>query len=250
MGSIRVVRGGDIPVAPTAASTDRWTRRVLELNDRIAINVVRNEPGAISGWHHHGDHVGCVYVVRGRLRIEWGADGRNVSDVTAGDFYVISANTVHRETNPGPEEQLVVAFVMGEGPRFVEVDRPGSEAGSVRVIRHGEIPAGPSSHGMTRRVSDAGETVSIAEAGNAPGSRSGWHDHAQRTTCVYVVRGQIRVEWGAGGRKSADLAAGDFYVIDPETIHREGNPGSADNLIVGFYLGAGPKVVDVDGPAA
>src|SRR5205085_3860059 len=33
--------------------------------------LVHTEPGASSGWHHHGDHETSLYVVRGQLRLEF-----------------------------------------------------------------------------------------------------------------------------------------------------------------------------------
>ncbi len=65
---------------------------------------------------------------------------------------------------------------------------------------------------------------------------------------MYVVKGNVRIEWGPGGREKADLESGDFYVISPSTIHREGNPGAAENCWVGFLVGSGREVVNVDGP--
>lgn len=256
MGSIIVVRGGDIPSASAGVSTEKWTRRVIDVNDLITINKARNGPRAISAWHHHGDNTGYVYVLHGQLRIEWGPGGRNVAEVGAGDFYVISPNTIHREANPGSGEQALIAFAVGRHPKFVNVDAPepdgaaAGSAGAVHVVRRDDIPSGPSSHGMVRRMIDVADTIALAEARNAPETTSSWHHHGQRTTCVYVVQGQAHLDWGPGGREQAELSAGDFYVILPDTIHREGNPGARDQLIAGFYLGPGPKIVNVSGPEA
>jgi uncharacterized RmlC-like cupin family protein len=107
------------------------------------------------------------------------------------------------------------------------------------------MPAGPATEAMTRTLAAVDETISAVAARSAPQTISGWHHHGSHTTCVYVVRGRTRIEWGPGGRESAEVSAGDFYVISPNTIHREGNPGSEDQVIVGFQLGSGPVVVNV-----
>jgi mannose-6-phosphate isomerase-like protein (cupin superfamily) len=65
-----------------------------------------------------------------------------------------------------------------------------------------------------------------------------------------LLQGQLRLECGAGGRESVDVSAGDFYVIFPNTIHREQNPGTEDQVLIAFYLGSGPTVVNVDAPEA
>ncbi len=120
--------------------------------------------------------------------------------------------------------------------------------GSVRATRGAEVPAGPATPGMTRKLLEVDRQLSLAQVQCAPQATSAWHHHGEHTACVYVVRGQLRIEWGPGGCESVDLAAGDFYVVSPNTIHREGNPASDEQEIVAFYLGSGPSVVNVDGP--
>ena len=253
MGPVRIARSSDVRSGTAGLSTAKWVRRVADVDDRISINEARNEPQAISLWHNHGENTGYVYVLRGSVRLEWGPGGRNAAELAGGDFYVISPNTIHRESNPGTEDQVLMAFVVGSGPKFVNVDgaepeKGSARKGSIRVIRGADIPAGPKSHGMTRKLADLDEFTSLAEARNAPETRSAWHHHGDRTACAYVAQGQARLEWGRGGREHADLAAGDFYVIPPGTIHREGNPGREDQRLVAFYLGRGATVVNVDGP--
>lgn len=88
---------------------DLWSGRAL------------TEPGATSGWHHHGDHDSVAYVVRGAFRVET-ADG--VVDGRPGDFLHIPAHTVHRESNPTSEPAEVVLVRRGTGPVVVNVDGP------------------------------------------------------------------------------------------------------------------------------
>jgi uncharacterized RmlC-like cupin family protein len=256
MSWIRIIRDQDFTPGPAETSTEKWPRRLIDVDDRITITKARNKAGAISAWHHHGQNTTCVYVLRGTVRIEWGPDGRETADVDAGDFYFIAPNAVHRESNPGSDDQMLIAFITGEHPRFINVDEPepepraGQKKGAIRVIRARNLKEGPESRGMTRRLADVDEGLSLAEARNEPQTLSGWHHHGEGTTCVYLAQGNTRLEWGAGGRESADLTAGDCYVIYPQAIHREGNPGPGPQLIVGFYLGEGPRVVNVDGPGA
>jgi uncharacterized RmlC-like cupin family protein len=87
--------------------------------------VVHTEPGATSGWHHHGDHETSLYVVRGRMRLEFGPGGRQVAEAGAGDFLHVPAGTVHRESNPsGTEPSLAVIARAGTGVPTVNVDGP------------------------------------------------------------------------------------------------------------------------------
>ena len=120
--------------------------------------------------------------------------------------------------------------------------------GSVRVVRGSEIHAGPATEGLDRYLAEVDELVTVGGARSAPHTMSGWHHHGDHTTCVYVVQGQVRIEWGPGGREGVDLSSGDFYVISPNTIHREGNPGSEEDEYLGFWVGSGTIAVNVEGP--
>jgi uncharacterized RmlC-like cupin family protein len=86
--------------------------------------VVTTEAGAISGWHHHGDHETSLYVVAGRLRLEFGAGGAELIDAGPGDFVHVPAGAVHRESNPDDEPSTAVIARAGEGPPTINVDGP------------------------------------------------------------------------------------------------------------------------------
>jgi uncharacterized RmlC-like cupin family protein len=86
--------------------------------------VVRTEPGGTSGWHHHGDHETSLYVVAGRLRLEFGPGGEQVVDAGPGDFVHVPAGTVHRESNPDDQPSTAVIARAGEGPPTINVDGP------------------------------------------------------------------------------------------------------------------------------
>ncbi|WP_372592540.1 cupin domain-containing protein, partial [Guyparkeria sp.] len=137
------------------------------MDDRITVYAARNDPRALSAWHHHGENVACVYVMEGKLRIEWGPDERDSAELAAGDFYVIAPGAIHREANPGAEDHLLVGFAVGSGPKFFDVDGPAAAAGSVRegppvrVCRAGDMVAGPSSEGMTRAIGDIDDEISV-----------------------------------------------------------------------------------------
>ena len=82
------------------------------------------EPGAESGWHHHGDHETLLYQVSGRMRLESGPGGRDVVESRPGDFVLVPAHTVHRESNPGGEVSTVVVARAGTGVVTVNVAGP------------------------------------------------------------------------------------------------------------------------------
>ena len=89
------------------------------------VGIATTQPGLVSGWHHHGGHDTIVYVLSGRLAIEFGEGGRQAVQVAAGDFLVIPSGLVHREGTPtGDASESVVIRAGGDGPPTIEVDGP------------------------------------------------------------------------------------------------------------------------------
>lgn len=111
-----------------AAEDTRQTAGMQRLEATLAEEVraveVHTAPGMVSGWHHHGDHATYGWVVSGRLRFESGPGGREVVDVGPGDFFFVPPHTVHRESNPTDEGQVLVGLRVGSGPTVVNVDGP------------------------------------------------------------------------------------------------------------------------------
>ena len=86
--------------------------------------TVVTEPGAVSGWHHHGEHESTIYVVRGSLHMEFGPGGGTSFDAVAGDLVHVPAGAVHRESNPEQHSSLLVVVRCGTGPPTTNVDGP------------------------------------------------------------------------------------------------------------------------------
>jgi quercetin dioxygenase-like cupin family protein len=100
---------------------------------------------------------------------------------------------------------------------------------------------------MARREAVTGDTR-ILSVRTQPGSISGWHHHAAYATYGYVVAGRLRLESGPDGRTVDEAGPGDYFVIPPQTVHREGNPADDEQVIVGFRVGSGVTVVNVESP--
>ena len=120
---IRLVRGSERQL-PQAAQTLGMAREQAFAEGGRWVGFVRVEPGMVSGWHHHGDHESYLFVVSGRSRFEFGPGGSQVVEAEAGDFLHVPARLVHRESNPGDDEQTLVVFRVGHGPPLVNVDGP------------------------------------------------------------------------------------------------------------------------------
>ena len=85
---------------------------------------VTTDAGAVSGWHHHGEHESTIYVLSGALRMEFGPGGRDVLDAGAGDFLYVPPHAVHREGNPTAARSVIVVVRGGTGPPVINVDGP------------------------------------------------------------------------------------------------------------------------------
>jgi uncharacterized RmlC-like cupin family protein len=118
---VRVVRGGEL--APADPTPGMRRERAFE-TDGMWTGVVRTEPGATSGWHHHGDHDTTIYLVDGAMRLEFGPGGGQAVDAGPGDFVLVPKHTVHREANPTDGRSTAVVVRAGTGPPTVNVDGP------------------------------------------------------------------------------------------------------------------------------
>ena len=117
-GPVRVIRSNELV---DADPTDGMSRsRAFEAPGLWAGRVV-TAPGAVSGWHHHDVNETSLYVVSGVMRLEFeGYDGH--VDAAAGDFVLVPAHTVHRESNPTVEASVAVIARAGGGVPTVNVE--------------------------------------------------------------------------------------------------------------------------------
>ena len=104
--------------------TAGMTRETAIATGRLWAGHVRAAPDMASGWHHHGEHETAIYVLGGRVRIEFGSDGSSAVEAVEGDFIHVPPHVVHRELNPTSEEGRIVVVRGGSGTPVVNVDGP------------------------------------------------------------------------------------------------------------------------------
>jgi uncharacterized RmlC-like cupin family protein len=121
MDGPRAVRHDELVDAGQTPGMTRWA--AFE-EPGVWVGVARTAPGSVSGWHHHGDNTTYVYCQSGALRMESGPGGRDTVEAGPGDFMVIPANTVHRESNPADTEGVVILTRVGTGPVLTNVEGP------------------------------------------------------------------------------------------------------------------------------
>jgi uncharacterized RmlC-like cupin family protein len=121
---VRVVRAAELK---DGDPTPGMRRQVAFEAPGLWAGVVHTEPGATSGWHHHGAHETSLYVVRGRMRLEFGPGGGESVEAGPGDFLHVPAGAVHRESNPSPDETSTAVIARaGSGAPTVNVAGPGN----------------------------------------------------------------------------------------------------------------------------
>jgi uncharacterized RmlC-like cupin family protein len=118
-----VIRAREAGVAPGPPTPGMDRRQVLD-HPNAWVGWVRTDAGVPSGWHHHGDRDTYLYVISGRLTIDYGPGGRDQVEATAGDVIFNPGHMVHRETTTleGPVEAFVVR--VGSGPQNVNAEGP------------------------------------------------------------------------------------------------------------------------------
>ncbi|MFL5798752.1 MAG: cupin domain-containing protein [Actinomycetota bacterium] len=120
-GAVRLIRAEE---RTEGAGTAGMVREEAVATERMWAGVARTAPGAISGWHHHGDCESTIYVLSGALRMEFGPGGREVLVATPDDFLYVAPGAVHREGNPTEGESQIVVVRSGSGDPVFNVDGP------------------------------------------------------------------------------------------------------------------------------
>lgn len=118
----------------------------------------------------------------------------------------------------------------------------------VRRVGPEDLEAATPTPGLARWVADESDTHWMGHVRTEPNTMSGWHHHGEHTTLGYILNGVARLEFGPGGTESVNVGKGDYFVVPPGTIHREGNPTDEHGEAVIVRYGQGPPVFPADGP--
>ena len=86
--------------------------------------IAKTAGNTFSGWHHHGAYESVIYVLKGRLRLEFGKGGKELLEAGAGDTLYVAPGEVHREGNPDDEPSEIFVARGGSGEIVVNVDGP------------------------------------------------------------------------------------------------------------------------------
>jgi uncharacterized RmlC-like cupin family protein len=120
---VRVIRPADHTLQ--TAQTPGFVRRMVVAAPGTWIGITRTPAGSTSGWHHHGDYETYIYVQSGQFQLHFGPGGEENCLGEAGDMLVVPKGAIHRETNPGDDENVALIIRVGTGEPVFNVDEPG-----------------------------------------------------------------------------------------------------------------------------
>lgn len=112
--------------APAMSGTER--RQQFEREGRWA-DWIRIDAGNVTGWHHHAANETYVYVSRGSATIDFGPRGAESIVASAGDFFIVPSQTIHRETIGQDSDFEAFVIRVGGEPEHVAVDGPEAAGG-------------------------------------------------------------------------------------------------------------------------
>ena len=87
----------------------------------------------MSAWHHHGERHPYGFLISGRMRLEFGPNGRDAVELSPGDFS-IPPGLIHRDVNVSKKRKALLANVLLGGGPAVEVKGPEATPNSGPVI--------------------------------------------------------------------------------------------------------------------
>lgn len=79
-----------------------------------------------SQWHHHDNYDSIMYMLAGKIRVDWGAKGEQSFELNPGDYAFLGRKAIHRAQIIEATEDCRYVFVrIGEGESVVNVEGPG-----------------------------------------------------------------------------------------------------------------------------
>lgn len=78
-----------------------------------------------SQWHHHANYDSVMYMLSGRIRVDWGDNGEKNFELAAGDYAFFPRGAIHRAQILEGEDVRYMFVRIGNGESVINVDGPG-----------------------------------------------------------------------------------------------------------------------------
>jgi len=120
----------------------------------------------------------------------------------------------------------------------------------IEVVKMASMEEAEPTPGIVRDKAFESKTVLFARSRVPGGTKSAWHHHGDRDVYGFILSGRLRFDFGRGGRSSVQALTGDYFHIPAGLVHRDVNPQpNQEAVVVNIFLGEGPSVFNVSGPA-
>jgi uncharacterized RmlC-like cupin family protein len=90
---------------------------------RLSMNVATIPPGGVAYAHIHVDFEVMLYILRGRVRHEYGPDCAHAIDNEAGDFIFIQPGVPHEVLNLSDTEPVVAVVARSDASEWENIVR-------------------------------------------------------------------------------------------------------------------------------
>jgi uncharacterized RmlC-like cupin family protein len=87
----------------------------------LSMNVATIPPGGVASAHIHVDFEVMLYILRGRVRHEYGPELEHVVDNEAGDFIFIEPGVPHEVFNVSDSEPVVAVVARSDASEWEHI---------------------------------------------------------------------------------------------------------------------------------
>ena len=128
MSNVRVIRSPDAKKGATGFEYMAGVVAETVACEKLALQLVRIQPGVRSQAHSHGEHESAAYVLEGEVVTWYGDELLKHATARAGDFVFIPPNTPHVAANYGDVEAVALMARSDPGAQedvktFPKLDR-------------------------------------------------------------------------------------------------------------------------------
>lgn len=121
---IGYLRGSETVQGPITPGQNR--RKAIAAGDLWVGECHVTALEAPSQWHHHAEFDSVMYMLSGRIRVDFGANGEQSFEIGKGDYAYFPRRAIHRcQILEGGDDVRYVFVRLGKGETVVNVDGPG-----------------------------------------------------------------------------------------------------------------------------
>ncbi|OHV19071.1 cupin domain-containing protein [Rhizobium sp. RMa-01] len=122
-GDIGIVRADELEEGPITPGQNR--RKALVAGDLWIGECHVTALDQPSQWHHHRDFDSVMYMLSGRIRVDYGVGGKKSFELGVGDYAYFPRRAIHRcQILEGGDNVHYIFVRVGKGETLENVDTP------------------------------------------------------------------------------------------------------------------------------